>query len=301
MKRILTAVFMVLCSLSEAHAGPPMYTIEPLSNVTVGIPSNSSNSIQYLVTNQSSKAITVVMQPITGINQAISCELKAKNMAGSSCTITLNINGSDLPENGIQGGPRLCRANPDGSPNPNQCYQATANNALHVGKLPTLSVGQATQGGIVACLDGGLQNLIAAPMDNSTGIQWGGQGTDTSSQGKTDGAANTTSIVNTLGAGTYAAKLCYDYEIDSEGKTPCSAGNTCYSDWFLPAENQLDCLYTNKATINNFANAAYWTSSEWATFPDQQAWYRVFANGFKSVSVKGASYRVRCVRAFTPS
>lgn len=180
----------------------------------------------------------------------------------------------------------------------------------------TTAVGQSAYGGTIACLNSG-NNLIAATADNSTGIQWGGIGTNVpSAESTTDGATNTANIVNCLTTGgggcaggtditTYAAGICSTYEVDSQGHTPCESGNTCYSDWFLPAGNntdpstgQLNCLYTNQATIGGFASAVYWSSTEGnnAVF----AWIQYFSGGVQFSDVKDGDRRVRCVRGFNP-
>ena len=167
----------------------------------------------------------------------------------------------------------------------------------------TTTVGQSTFGGTIACLNGGLQNLIAATSDNSTGISWGGNGITTNATSNTDGATNTVTIVNALGAngGTpYAANLCSNYEVDSQGNTPCESGNTCYNDWFLPALNQLDCTYTNNVAIGGFTAAEYWSSVEDSPF---YSWVVDFTDGSQVVpggGKGGGMYRVRCIRAFTP-
>jgi hypothetical protein len=166
--------------------------------------------------------------------------------------------------------------------------------------VPT-TVGQPSGGGIIACLGGGLNNLIAAFADNSTGIPWGGQGIITNATSDTDGAANTIAITTTLGAGAYAAQLCSDYQIDSQNNTPCQPGNTCYQDWFLPAgtagATQLPCLYNNRVAIGGFDNVGfYWSSTESnATFA--KVLHFTFGAG---TGAKSNNHRVRCVRAFTP-
>lgn len=168
----------------------------------------------------------------------------------------------------------------------------------------TTAVGQPAYGGTIACLNGGLNNLIAATADNSTGIQWGGLGTITNATSTTDGAKNTATIVAALGASsTYAAGLCSNYEVDSQGNTPCESGNTCYNDWFLPAGNntgasgQLNCLYTNQATIGGFASYYYWSSTEDTGY---LSWLQYFSGGGQSLGNRSFTFRVRCVRAFTP-
>lgn len=187
--------------------------------------------------------------------------------------------------------------------------------------LPT-TVGQASGGGTIACLNGGLNNLIAATSDNSTGIQWGGSGTTigAGAQSNTDGATNTAAIVACLtGSGggmgcpmnfsidTYAAGLCSNYQVDSQGHTPCQAGNTCYDDWFLPAGNntsssgQLNCLYINHEAIGGFSSIFYWSSTESSGHDSTiDAWGKYFDSGLQGDNAKNGSFWVRCVRAFTP-
>ncbi|MFO2972760.1 IPT/TIG domain-containing protein, partial [Legionella pneumophila serogroup 10] len=172
------------------------------------------------------------------------------------------------------------------------------------------AVGQPAFGGTIACLNTG-NNLIAATADNSTAIQWGGFGTavGVGARSDTDGAGNTAAIVAALGnnGGTpYAAQLCNDFEVDSQGNTPCQTGNTCYDDWFLPAGNnststgQLNCLFTNRAAIGGFAGVDYWSSTEFSGDPTLLAWSQYFLVGLQFVDFKDVYLRVRCVRAFTP-
>lgn len=168
----------------------------------------------------------------------------------------------------------------------------------------TTAVGQSAYGGTIACLNGSLNNLIAATADNSTGIQWSGSASITNATSTTDGATNTATIVTALGAdSTYAAGLCSNYEVDSQGNTPCESGNTCYNDWFLPAGNntgssgQLQCLYDNRIAISGFDSVMYWSSTEINT---SFAWFLDFNDGGQSGDGKRSTYRVRCVRAFTP-
>jgi hypothetical protein len=176
------------------------------------------------------------------------------------------------------------------------------------------AVGQPAFGGKIACLNTG-NNLIAATADNSAAIQWGGSGTavGASARSPTNGYDNTTFIVATLGNNggiPYAAKLCKDFQVDSQGKTPCEAGNTCYNDWFLPAGNnltptgQLNCLYTNRVAIGGFSTVffsdPYLSSTESSTTPTSVAWCQLFDGSGQANCSKAASLRVRCVRAFNP-
>ena len=152
------------------------------------------------------------------------------------------------------------------------------------------AVGMSYGGGKVAYVDAtGMHGLIAASADLTSGttttFQWGGYGTATGAT-LTDvgtGQANTAKIVQVLGAGSYAAKLCVDYR----------GGG--YNDWFLPSRDELNVLYQNKTLIGGFIDDYYWSSSERDI---NNAWYRRLSNGYFDYYDKITTYRVRAVRVF---
>jgi hypothetical protein len=156
------------------------------------------------------------------------------------------------------------------------------------------TVGQPLQGGVVATLaPGGMPDLIAASADSSTGAAWGGYGTaiGASAQSNTDGSANTTAIVAALGPGSYAAALC------------TSLVDGGYTDWYLPAEDQLTALQANQVAIGGFGlSDFYWSSTEFTSNPAfyAQAQYFAVGAGYSVVSDKNTNLRVRCVRNYTP-
>ncbi|MCC5792380.1 MAG: DUF1566 domain-containing protein [Legionellaceae bacterium] len=121
---------------ATAQATAPLWTIVPATgnHPTQTVPENDIATVQYVVQNQSSKPKTLVMQALPGITQATACQLAPRGQAGSSCTLNLTITGSALPPDGVHGGPALCQANPDGSPNPNQCYQPSSANSLNISR-----------------------------------------------------------------------------------------------------------------------------------------------------------------------
>lgn len=124
--------------MTVAQAAEPLWTIIPApgSNPTQTVSKNRVATLLYVVQNQSGKPKNLVIQPIPGIAQTAPCQLSPKGRAGSSCTLNLAITGSRLPSNGVHGGPSLCQANMDGSPNPNQCYQPSRANSLHITRGP---------------------------------------------------------------------------------------------------------------------------------------------------------------------
>jgi hypothetical protein len=156
-------------------------------------------------------------------------------------------------------------------------------------------VGDSYQGGIVAYIfsstdpgyvAGQTHGLIAAVADQSSGIQWY-NGTDLtgmpSSTGLGTGNSNTNAIVTAQGAGSYAAKICYDLV---EGG---------YSDWYLPSKDELNILYLNRAVIGGFGNNIYWASCS----PFFGAvWVHNFSNGFQFNSTSSFPRSVRAIRSF---
>ena len=158
-----------------------------------------------------------------------------------------------------------------------------------------LTVGQAYQGGVIAYLlqagDSGYDanvphGIIAAPSDQSTGIQWyNGNDVATGAVGAAigKGNGNTDAIVAIQGPGNYAAKLCADLQLNG------------FTDWYLPSKEELNKLYLNKGLINGFAINYYWSSSESSY---NEAWMQNFNLGSQSDLSKFSQNYVRAVRAF---
>jgi hypothetical protein len=153
------------------------------------------------------------------------------------------------------------------------------------------------ESGDTGYIAGETHGLIAAVEDQSSGIQWyNGSYVTTGATGTAvgTGADNTTTIISVQGATetSYAAGLARAY----------TGGG--YTDWFLPSKDELNKMYTNRATINttaaansgsDFANNYYWSSSE---IDNYFAWFQNFNNGAQSYFSKFDTYDVRAVRAF---
>lgn len=209
-----------------------------------------------------------------------------------SIAVTFKSTNSNTPQANFSGVsfaciPVTCTAGPGG-----ECSSASGTQSFTL--KTTAAVGDPADGGVIACMNGGLNNLVAPKTDNSTAIRWSGSSTTTSATSTTDGATNTATIVATLGSGSsYAARTCSTY----------SAAGGYTSGWFLPAGNntnssgQLNCLFTNKGSIGGFASDSYWSSTEDSSI---RAWLQSFSNGTQSRGTRGSTFRVRCVRAFTP-
>ena len=153
------------------------------------------------------------------------------------------------------------------------------------------SIGESYGGGIIFWLDASKQHgLIATTADQSPGIQWYNGtliSTDTKNYGIYAGKANTIKIVNTQGAGSYAAKICDELAVTVNGEF--------YDDWYLPSMDELNLLYLQKSIVGGFDNEYYWTSTENTSW---SAWSRSFNNGSYCDCTKNTSFYVRAIRAF---
>ena len=148
-------------------------------------------------------------------------------------------------------------------------------------------IGQNYGGGIIFYVDSTRQHgLIAAPVDQSVGAEWGcsytyigGTSTDI---GK--GQANTALIVNNCSQANIAARICHNLDLNG------------FNDWFLPSRDELEQMYLQKNLIGGFTDTWYWSSSE---FSANFCWYVDLGNGFQSRDYsKGNTFKVRAVRAF---
>jgi hypothetical protein len=147
------------------------------------------------------------------------------------------------------------------------------------------------------CLDGTVYagnlsgtDLFVPPVDQSADIAWNngtGNWTVTGATSTTDGVSNTVTLDGLADAGSpyQAAKLCAD--LNAHGHT----------DWYLPARNELNVLYTNLAAIGGFdtrvGTSSYWSSTD-AT--NATAWIQIFFNGFQLSNNKNNTHAVRCAR-----
>jgi hypothetical protein len=152
----------------------------------------------------------------------------------------------------------------------------------------TLKLGDSFQGGIVFYIDATRKHgLIAATADQSRLTSWwNGTFVTTGATSTTDGAANTTKIIQVQGnSANYAAKLCRDY----------NGGG--YKDWFLPAKDQLNVLYQQKNLVGGFVDEIYWSSTE---ISYGEAWVQYFLDGQQWVdnTSDGATVGTRAIRAF---
>lgn len=146
--------FYSLFTMVFAHAtSAPLFALSPITPTMIPVSSNGTAIVQYTVTNMSSKTHTLMMIPIAGITQitnAGNCPNPFVLTAKQACTLTLQINGNQLSSD-FTVGPKVCQQGPNGNPNPNQCYQPSAEHFINIAvagpRAPTLYAG--TQNGNV--------------------------------------------------------------------------------------------------------------------------------------------------------
>ena len=126
--------------------------------------------------------------------------------------------------------------------------------------------------------------LYVYPVDNSSAIKWsiGTSYPTTGASSLTDGKANTTAIVAAQGAGNYAAYLC---------DTLTALG---YSDWYLPAKEELKDICTNQVILGGFASFGWYFSS--TEYYGNARCQRFDSFCYQEPRHKSSVYRMRCVR-----
>ena len=130
-------------------------------------------------------------------------------------------------------------------------WYSTVIRYLVIDNTTALQVGDYFKGGIVYYVSGGT-GLIASEEDQSAGVPWGCASGSHSATSTTDGYTNTINIVNYCPTRPIAASICD------------SLTTMNYSDWFLPAQDQLQSLCFTKSIVGRFENANYWSSTEWS-------------------------------------
>lgn len=123
---------------------------------------------------------------------------------------------------------------------------------------------------------------------------------DTNLANCTDSSPGTASTCET-GEFNTQILLTEDSNEDEDFLQPHDAAQHCAdlsahgrSDWYLPAQDELNVLYTNRVAIGNFTTNNYWSSSE---HDSNDARNQDFGNGAQGINgSKRDNFRVRCVR-----
>jgi len=159
----------------------------------------------------------------------------------------------------------------------------------------TYEIGDLAHGGIIFYVEPcGTKGLVAATVDQSTGIKWRGGNTDYATMARGHGIyagkMNTSIIIAVHSAknhfDNHAALVCANY----------TGGG--FGDWNLPSRDELLLMYNNLHTkvLGGFTNTFYWSSSESCA---HHVWSVYFTSGTTSTTYgKTYTFYVRAVRAF---
>lgn len=153
-------------------------------------------------------------------------------------------------------------------------------------------IGDIYQGGVIFYLEpSGTHGLIASLTDISENVEWAGNSSLIGAASSYAGAENTSMIVSSLGAVSYAAQKCTDYSVDG------------FNDWYLPSIDELYQLSKTSYAINKvlddnpgagvFTLGAYWSSTEL----DATGAF-LFELGSAKTAAKNSTAAIRAVRTF---
>ena len=172
--------------------------------------------------------------------------------------------------------------------------------------VPDHYIGELYGGGVVFYVDHtGEHGLIVSMIDITTEI-WSNvyDSIGIAAASPWDGKANTEAIIKQAGHIKSAAKKCDDY-------TNAEYGTGIFSDWYLPAINELSLLYSNAfevnkklATDNNNTTVSLFYKPYWSSTENWNIYARSYAFFFNFETFVNASYSktnplvVRAIRSF---
>lgn len=174
-------------------------------------------------------------------------------------------------------------------------FRAFATNSVGTGYSNELSItiryviGEGFGGGRIFYINpAGTHGLIVCQNDLSMGARWNNTTSPFSfvnALSTSNGAQNTTSIIAATGSYGNAAGICRQY----------TGGG--YTDWYLPAFDEMWQLYLQRNVIGNFVAQYYWTST--ALSSDNSFAYVIqMGGGGTNYFFKSDLYMVRAIRAF---
>lgn len=153
-------------------------------------------------------------------------------------------------------------------------------------------IGQQIGGGKVFWLEpSGTHGLISAEADQGN-TEWGCSGTligpDAQHSALGTGDTNTMAIVAGCTDNWIAAYMCDTLMLNG------------FTDWYLPAIDELYEMYVQQTSIGGFSPTFYWSSTEsaFAEDPSLAAWIIIFDTGFTGWTDKSGTFNVRCIRKF---
>lgn len=138
LKRIFVFIYFALIAATATQAGRPIWSLEALTPTRIEVPSNFWVTVQYQITNHSSKPRTLKMKPVTGITQNTAGVGLCSNVFelspnGGSCILSLKVNGSDMSST-ITDAPVICDVQSGA-----QCYRPSVAQVIHATKVASIT------------------------------------------------------------------------------------------------------------------------------------------------------------------
>ncbi len=262
---------------------------------------------QIIITNTGTvNALSVTYSLSNALPSGTTISPASCGVIAPSANCTLTITPGDAPSS----------TPGDVSPSPVALLISGSNTNSLTPEVQIVTYGSVFQSGYIFSVDdttpdtGSIGGKILGLTNESNAIAWGGYGTnigastyDTNISGANDGAANTSAIVEALGAGSYAAITCFNSSVGG------------FTDWYLPSicemaphtsicyagsTNILQQLFEASPTIGNIPDrGSYWTSTQTNGSPSIAAFHHYFASGGNSANYgeeKRTALAVRCVR-----
>lgn len=154
-----------------------------------------------------------------------------------------------------------------------------------------IKIGDTLQGGIVYFVDeSGEHGLVAAPVDQTTEMVKWGPNDDIGALSPTDGQGNTNKIIAYYHSHKKevqtAAHLCDCLELGG------------YSDWYLPAIDELVLLHTERQAVGNFLVGDYCSSTEMRKADAYSVHFKPNKRVTFFYNKDNKDYFVRCIRKF---
>lgn len=268
----ITLAYFTSNDCTGAPAGDGFYTTPDGSSYSISL-SNPFGLVAASTWNVGSSQLNIA--DMTSIN---------------SVAIVFKSTNNEVPQSNFSGSSFDCIAVTCAS---NACTSAENTQSFSLKTTP--AIGDPANGGVLACYTGlgDAFDLVAPQNDITFGEPWGPNSSSMSAFSDDDGDANTSAIVAFYGTGsTYMARTCDEYQT--------SGGFT--TGWFLPAVNQLVCLFNNRFAIGGFTTSGttrfYLASTE--SSEDNTRAVRVSfgsAGNIRTGSKTATNRRGRCVKA----
>lgn len=300
MKKIYTILLTALISTGLFAQAPQRMSYQAvIRNNLDALVTNHAVGMRISILKDATPVYVETQTPTTNTNGLVSIEIGGGNIVSGTFA---NIDWS--------AGTYFIKTETDPSGSTNYTIIGTSQllsvpYALFAKRAGEHYVGQLYGGGVVFWVDQtGQHGLVCSMIDLSTSQEWSNIYTliGETAQSNWDGLSNSSAIVSQSGHTNSAAKLCLDY-------TNADYGTGIFSDWYLPAIDQLHLLsnvvYQVEKTLDSDGNVAttvfgrqdqsYWSSSE--VKDGQAAYYFDFNQGGQDWG-KIFTFNVRAVRSF---